>query len=407
MKIAALILMYFFVYSNINFLKIFNISLSLYFSVAGLSIFYIKLMLAKKMKINKAYFYIFFLSLLLMIFYGYRCLIEKKIEISPFNYYFFRQLRFLLAAYFIYIFYNKVYKEKFYEKAIRDFITVVFIDNLLALIRYISPSINNILFLIQNKNNDLNILEEMSKSKIRFIGFGDVFFGAGIINSLALILIVYLFSLNKKSKFYLMFYYVFIFFIGTLSSRTTLIGTIIGIIYYSSVSSKNFKNFFKKFLKFFSIFLLIICSLVIILKEVSNTFRNIYNKFIIEYGYRSLEHLGEMWEIIPQKTTTLFWGDLKWNEYQNGILVGYYKNTDVGYLRIIWSIGLIGLVLFLIFQILLYRKIKIKLPRKDSLLISSLFFLQIILNIKGYTDILPITYFLLIAYEVKKYKNEL
>lgn len=407
MKIVALILMYIFVYSNINFIKILNISLPVYLSIGGLSVFYIKLILTKKLKINRSYIYIFLVSFLLMIYYIYRCLLEKKIEISPFNYYFFRQIRFLLAAYFIYIFYVKVYREKYYEKAIRDFITVVLVDNLIAFIRYINPWINNVLFLIQNKNNDLNILEELTKSKVRFIGFGEFFFGAGIINSIALILIVYLFSLNKKNKCYLMFNYLFIFFIGTLSSRTTLIGVVIGIFYYSSNNSKNFKTFLKKFLKFFSVFLILIYVLISLLKELSNTFENIYNKFVIEYGYRSLEHLNEMWKVIPKRMTTLFWGDLKWNEYQNDILIGYYKNTDVGYLRIIWSIGLIGLVLFLIFQILLYRKIKLKLSRQESLLISSLFFLQIILNVKGYTDVLPVIYFLLIVYEAKKinFKN--
>ena len=67
---------------------------------------------------------------------------------------------------------------------------------------------------------------------MRLQGWGSNFFGAGIINGLALILMTYLF-LNKRVRRLWCFtiLYVFILVIGILIARTTLIGFLFSLFY--------------------------------------------------------------------------------------------------------------------------------------------------------------------------------
>lgn len=402
LNIIYLVLVYFFIYSNINFIKFFNLSIPIYLSLFGVGLIGLKLFLNKKIRIKKSYLIVFSISLFLNFYWWYGNFINNKIEVSPFNYYFLKQIRFLAASYFIFYIYKIKYKEKYYEKVLLDIVKVILFDNLLALIRFINPIINEKLTFIQTNGSDLKILEELANSKIRLVGFGEAFFGAGMINSIALILIIYLIKYLNNKNYFLIGSYIFIFLIGTLSSRTTLIGVGISIFYYSYLNSKNTVSYLRKIFLSSVVFLSVSFGLIFILVTTVDTFKNIYEVFFVEYGSKSILHLFKMWEIIPKEVSTLFFGDFRWNEYEQGKLVGYYKNTDVGYLRIIWATGLLGLINFITYSVLLCKNIKMGLYKNERALVTNLLILQLILNLKGYIDILMIVYFLLIVYEDKK-----
>ena len=70
--------------------------------------------------------------------------------------------------------------------------------------------------------------------------------------------------------------------------------------------------------------------------------------------------------------------------------IHYYKGTDVGYLRILFFMGLIGISVFFFQKIYLFFS-TIKLDKSISLdfkqLLFFLFILMIVLNFKGFVDL--------------------
>lgn len=399
------ILTYFWIYSDINFIKFFKLTPLLIMSILGI-IFYLYDIYTYH-KVKKEYL-IILLSISLSLIYFSSAVFNNVNDISnnPFIRYGLRQIKFFFAAFFMYQIY-KQYKEKSFEIFCNHIINAVVFDNVIAVIRFFYSDLNLLLIKIQQSFGKDVIFENITLGKQRLVGVGAYFFGAGIINSLALILIAYLVLNRKKNNKNLILKYIIILIVGILSSRTTIIGGVLALILYlkdSKLQKFNLYEIGKKHILKIAMFIILV--VVLILKN--NAIKKLIINFLFVAGSQSLNALLQMWKLVPTEIKTWIIGDGKWNLYQFGQFKGYYQSTDVGYLRIIWCIGLLGLVLFLINSYLIARISFYKFYEDKNMkeLIKYIFVLFLILNTKGYIDIFIIMYYVFISGVEKEYEGK-
>ncbi|MBD5220302.1 MAG: hypothetical protein HDS72_08770 [Bacteroidales bacterium] len=227
---------------------------------------------------------------------------------------------------------------------------------------------------------------------VRAIGIGDyVFYGAGVLNCCVLVLISLALTISKlknKQIIKLIFMFIFISFGGIFLSRTTLVGTGIGsLIIITATPSVAYKN-----IKYF-IIVIGICTLCLTsflgtqLGKELNGLREygleLFDNFINGEGFssKSTNHLKEMY-VYPSSIKSWVIGDGKW---RFGDI--YYMHTDVGYLRLIFFFGLIGLCITIqyFYKIIQLTGKKLNLSVKTFLMPYLALFL--ILSMKGVTDI--------------------
>lgn len=265
------------------------------------------------------------------------------------------------------------------------FIGLVVFQLIISFICYLSPKLFDLIFGVFSRPDiDDKIL---GFNEMRLVGLGASFFGSGIINSFTLILIA---SILKKKQsnitlLWLMLSFVIVLVIGLMSSRSTIIGALIAIFLILS----NFNSFLRYFKLMVIISPLLYLGLNLIpendrLKEIFNFgFQFVFN-FEDSQASKSTGELKEMWKIIPDNLKTWFFGDVYFRS-EGG---GYYMNTDVGYFRLIYSVGFFGLFFFFLMNILMIFKIKNKFFGLYEKL--GLIFLFLILNVKGVSNLIPL-----------------
>lgn len=172
--------------------------------------------------------------------------------------------------------------------------------------------------------------------------------------------------LSDKTFFIYILSGIFVFVVGNMISRTTVVGAIIAIAYWMvfsfrfHLSEKMFSRFF-----LFSLLLLGCMGVCVYFYNNNDTFYRFFN-FGFE-GFFNLFAEGEWRTDSNDKLFTMFrfpdnvktWviGDGYFNnprsdEYYVGYMwKGFYMGTDVGYLRFIYYFGLIGLILYSIYMI--------------------------------------------------------
>lgn len=398
------ILTYFWIYSDINFIKIFKMSPLLIMSILGIFVYIRDIYMYRK--IRKEYL-IILLSIGLSLAYLSTAILNNVNDINnnPFIRYGLRQIKFFFAAFFMYKIYRQ-YKEKSFEIFCNHIINAVVFDNMIAVIRFFYSDLNLFLIKLQQSQARDIIFENNALEKQRLIGVGSYFFGAGITNSLSLILIVYLILNSKKNSKNLIIKYNIILIIGILSSRTTIIGAALSLVLYlknNKLEKFNVYEILKKSLKKITVFTILVTVLIL----GNGTIKKWITNFLFTVGSKSLSELLKMWKLVPSNIKTWVIGDGKWNLYQVGQFKGYYQNTDVGYLRIIWCIGIVGLVLFLINSYLITKISFFKFYKDKNMkeLIKYIFILFLILNTKGYIDIFIIMYYIFINGVEKEYEN--
>ena len=206
-------------------------------------------------------------------------------------------------------------------------------------------------------------------------------------------------------------------------ARTTFIGFLISLLYYIYPNSFNIKElnaFFKRIIIFFLISALLILSFNTFFKDLlleNNDIKMVSHAFELFINYSqsgklesaSTNHLSEMY-VYPDNLKTWILGDGRFTAEDGE---HYYKGTDVGYLRILFFMGLFGLLIlyaqkfFLIYTTINLKKGKEVQQYKN--LIYFLFLLTLILNFKGFTDLDIIMFlffwYILLEENKKKYKK--
>lgn len=197
---------------------------------------------------------------------------------------------------------------------------------------------------------------------------------AGSRFSVVLVLIVYLMSrISKNKSIYKVISYIVAFFViaivGNMISRTTTVGVIVALCYFIFLLFRKQDNSVVKLRYILILFVgILVCLLPFLcyLYQINTSFHeNI--RFAFE-GFFSLAEKGK-WEvhsnemlkdmyIFPDNLKTWIVGDGYFDNpyfadryYTGPAWAGYYKGTDVGYLRFIYYFGLIGLFAFSTFML--------------------------------------------------------
>ena len=300
-------------------------------------------------------------------------------------------------------FYSKIYKSITRQDLKVDvvaelFISSVTIQGAIAVAMFLNPNIRELLLsLLKTSEVDAMLFDQTDG--FRLVGFGASFFSAGVINVFALILMGYRFRCmqNPNTMKIILFFiqYLWIAFIGILMSRTTMLGiafSFVIILYSSKIRSLKLSLKALSFVKGLLVLsILIITIFLIIPRQVIYEYEDVTNwafELFINYSEnKSLEsastnRLLEMLQTLPSQGKTWVIGDGRWiDKYGH-----YYMQTDVGYLRLVFYIGLIGTLAYFHYQYRLLKILKTRLFAEISIVSTIIFGSLLILNIKGFTD---------------------
>lgn len=232
----------------------------------------------------------------------------------------------------------------------------------------------------------------------RLYGIGAWFDTAGIRFSCALIGIGYL-LLEIRSEKWIVLYVIMasiIVIIGNFMSRTTSVGVILLIAYILLMRFRFKSEIAKSTIQLFTKIIILISFLFIAFLFLYNNVPEVYNysqfafEGILNYwdkgelGTDSTDKLMKMWKVVPDNLKTWIIGDGFFDDPHGGR--GFYKGTDVGYYRLIFYSGLLGLFCFVGYFLYCTFMLVAKYP-KNRMIFYMLLLLQLLVWIKISTDI--------------------
>lgn len=380
------IIIYMYIYGHISLggAKIFQFQIIL--GVISSIYYFYKILVRNKIVFSKEYFKIVYLSIFISLLYFISVLLNNiSLNSNPMSEYLIRTLVNIFTSFFIVEF----FKIKSYKKILKVVTFVIVVDLVIALLRFYIEPFSNILNLIFLPDD--RIFRYYIEYKTRLIGLGGYFFNGGVQLSIGLICIAYLIEKEKsKIKYKVLFCITLI--IGTFEAGTTMIGGILGIFYLLK----------KEVIKKLKIFFFMISSMMLLLFFYFSKiiFYSSKKNFFLEYFSTKLVSVEEMLTMykISFDPKTIFIGDGIWN-LKDG---SYYMNTDIGYLRIFYCIGIFGICFFLLINLSIYLFFKKNKEKEIEKLSLYLLILTLILNLKGYVDIPKLSY-LIFTLGIKKY----
>lgn len=278
------------------------------------------------------------------------------------------------SSYFIIRYYIKNFNSDI-DQFVLIFSNAVLFQLIISFIALVNSSFFNFIFSVI----DSTILFEgalESFSDFRMVVIGTPFFGSAIINCFTLVLISAYYPTSRYKKLFL-FLWAFIAILGMISARTTIVGVIISMVIFVIQSYKYRSN-----ILLYSFILAIALIFVLPNIKLSEQFSDIQDfafDFLLNFkeskASDSTEDLLQMYKVIPDNFQTWLIGD-GFFKSEFGL---YYKNIDIGYLRVIFANGIIGLFMYLFFNYFIVKKSGIP-------YYFLIFLTMLILNFKGFTN---------------------
>lgn len=387
-RILVYIFIYFFVYKN---LALYPSAFCSYYNLFALICCFINI---KRILFYKKFLKLFFITFVIILVFIISLIINQKsfFSVNPLK---LLLIRIILDINFI-IFLNKYLGKTLKEKYINFFKGYIYsscIDVFLGLLRFKFNIIDE--FFIQIFPLRDETIAGILSQKVRLMGVGGYFFGGGIILSISLILITHLLineNLSKKENLKLKMIYCINSILGILISRTTILGLILSCFYFLWNKKNKFIFFNKILINFFILCGIGIC---LYLNLNSGVQEKIY-KFLYTQGIGSVKNMLKMYQILPTNIKTFLIGDAVWENSDKS----YYMHIDIGYLRMLFFNGIVGVILKIFFN---YNLMKVKLKKLKKLSIT-FFILYLLLNLKGdilYLNISLYIYIISIV-EIKK-----
>ena len=389
----------------------FNVRTRFFLGIIGRGIFFLHYL--SRLKIKKVIFYNILWLLALLIPFLATIIINDNIDSWGFravlNVFVF------FAAFLVVYLYKKIDFIDF-EKIVKLIINIILLNIIIAILMFIVEPLKQFIFRLQGQGTSAEDTIYYVSS-FRLVGIGNFFFyQAGVFCAWGLVLVTYF--LKQKTTLRWLLIYLVIFISGIFFARTTFIGFLTSLLYYiypDNMSKKEIVAFVKKTISVCFFFLLLIFCFNVFLKDIlleNNDVKMLTQAFELFINYSqsgklesdSTNHLSEMY-VYPDNLKTWILGDGRFIA-EDGM--HYYKGTDVGYLRILFFMGLFGLLITYYQKIyLLYTTIKLKNYKllQYKHLIYFLFLLTLILNFKGFTDldiIIFIFFWYLLLVENKK-----
>lgn len=294
---------------------------------------------------------------------------------------------YFFGAYFLFLLLKHSFRNFTFGRLVDLLVLCAVVQLSLSLVMYFSPGVKGVL---QPLIHESEIAKEaMERAATRMVGFGTHFFLSGTVHAFILIMIAFSFTQRKVSLFksvVLILSFIFISIVGTVMARTTLIGVLLAILIVSLM--RKGKKYFIPVL----VVSTIICGMSLLFlgsisEEMDVLFNFGFESFINfqQTGSFATDSIDGMFRMYKFPTTweTWLWGDAR---YEAG--KGYYMNTDIGFCRLIFYFGVIGLIAYMYFEYYILRKIFP--PRKyGNIIWSVLFCFVLVINGKGTFDIFP------------------
>lgn len=320
----------------------------------------------------------------------------------------------LLASFFISNI-IKTSKKDYFFLTTNLIINVVIIQVFIALLMFLIPNFGELI-------NSLTYISDSESMKLeealefRLVGLGSKFFGSGIVNGFALMLITFSirnYNLNNKYLIRYSIKYLIIFTLGMMMARTTIIGFLLSFFILFFKNNILIKKTFVKIYSFlvYLILLPLFISFFVFtyfpnsLKSIELAFEFGFELFINYFENNSLQtkssNILKKMIVLPNEIKTYLIGD---GFYIDPVNKTYYMRTDIGYLRLLYYFGIPGLLLYLFFQTYML-KLSFNFKNKFKIFYVACIFYLLILNLKGFTDLVFLT--VLFSYDVNKSKNEI
>lgn len=252
------------------------------------------------------------------------------------------QILFMFGAVFV-IHFGKLYK---ITTLLWFFVIYILTQDIIAFSGLQMPTIYSLLDSIQ--------VSELSESRRQIIetrafGFGEfAVFGGGVWIAIGLLCMTLLYKLKEMSTYVYILLFMLLLGTGLFVARTSLTGLLSVVILLFPINKNKKKMFF--LVIWGGVFLFFLQFQESYFESIglnTNYAFEIFNKYG-ETGHiqsNSYNATREMWKTLPTEASTWLIGDAMYEDKAGG----YYMHTDVGYLRVIFYGGLVGLFLYLLY----------------------------------------------------------
>lgn len=291
-----------------------------------------------------------------------------------------------LISFFYVYFLIKIFlldNENSFDKLVLMFVLVVFIQLFVSLILFLNGGLFDVFFSIFDTAigyTDDDVIEQFNEQ--RMIAIGNPFFGSAIINCFTLVLLSVQFKYSKYRKISILLW-LFISVLGVASARTTIFGVVLSFLILLGGFRVNYKYLLSIF-----VFLIFAFNFIYFTNERIKTIVDFSFNFIFDFknsqASDSMNELLAMWSVIPNKLSTWLIGDNYFLD-ANG---HYYQGVDIGYLRIIFSNGILGLFVYILIHMYLLFNVAFKKYMWSGFVY--LLMVLIFLNFKGVANLIPL-----------------
>lgn len=288
----------------------------------------------------------------------------------------------LFSAYFVVYLFFQVHPRGTFINFLYYITAAIVVQGIITLLMYRIPAVDSFFRSIQLAN----ALQEEKMAATegeRLLGYGIAFFGAGIIYGMGLIVTAYAIIKKKYNGFQLFFLcavYAFIFFVGILTARTTVVGLVASLILALFVflfDKSAPKGQFVKFLSFIAIFGII-----------GYTMIYIYFPEFADWAFELFINYSETGELRTSSSDSIEHMFILPNDFTVWI-IGFgdmrFWGSDVGYSRLLIYGGIVGTFAFFFYQFVLA---KLAMTKDKSQVFMMLVILGYVLalNVKGLAD---------------------
>lgn len=263
---------------------------------------------------------------------------------------------------------------------IKTFVIAVLVNTMSAFIGFIYAPVSHFLLSIQTLDAGDAALSAITDFQVRAVGWGvGNFFIGGMMSAVASVAVCYLYSYKHISVKTFILTLMLLLSTGLFVARTSILG-VLGLLLLVRDKKKAVVLITSLFLMYF-----VISNIDIIGSFLVNHFGisvdwafEVLSRKGIENS-RSLNTLGEMY-VFPSHLSTWFIGDGLFETTK-----GYYMHTDVGYLRLLFYVGMCGVLYYqyYVYSLCKWASKNMKGHRSFMLLMFGLFLL---LQFKGFTD---------------------
>lgn len=309
------------------------------------------------------------------------------------------QFGWTFSAYLISFVFFQIHPKGTLVNFISYILIAIIIQGIIAIIMHENPEANNFFSSLQ-RVDEIALEKRRLTEGDRLLGYGTAFFGAGIIYGMSLILTMYILIVKKMNMLTLIMMsgvYSFLFFVGILSARTTIIGFALSLVLLV-LSMFFYKNPNKgQNLRFIAI--------TAIFGIVGYTLSYIYFPSFADWAFEAFINYSKSGEFRTSssdslESMTFIPSDYKTIMFGRGGM-GFF-GSDVGLSRLLYYIGFPGTIAFFVFPFLLTLLCMTK-DRVANIMLLLFTPYAIVLNIKGLADVNSFVYLMVFYFLHYKY----